>query len=537
MDQAVIIEEGSPYQYQGAYRRNVLTPDIENCYLKQNLPVRRQSLQAYQQTKRRSSQDDHVQQSNLQEKLLRQRRRCVSNPSLLSALPIKETHRQSTAHKLVGNIHPKYMVYTALLSHVAKEFMQTISLTSVAIKDGIEYHDIFTGSEMVDCLVTILKVQDRNLGLLVGRALGQQNLFHHVTYDYKLKDLDNEYYQFNNDGTTVTNGVFTVLTDCYSPTCTRKTPCYSISCPRMKQRKNILRNSDQEQLNDRALWRYSVPLDIVMETNDREKKRQECIYELVYTEQDFNSDLQYVKEHWIQPIMTTDVIPAERRQQFIIDVFWNLAEIEQISSSLSKALTIRQDKHSVIPCIGDIMIAHVKQFEPFVRYGAHQIIGKHRFELEKKINPKFQEFADRIERRPESRRLELNGYLTKPTSRLGRYNLLLSSIHEVTPKDHQDYVDIPVAMDMVTQFLVQLNYQVGLSDNAFHLQQLSSKILPCKGVDLDLLNPKRQLVMRGKMKRSKSSTHLQLFLFDHAFIVCKIKFNQQMEYYKLYQKV
>lgn len=92
------------------------------------------------------------------------------------------------------------MVYTALLSHVAREFMQTISLTSVAIKDGIEYHDIFTGSEMVDCLVTILKVQDRNLGLLVGRALGQQNLFHHVTYDYKLKDLDNEYYQFNNDG-------------------------------------------------------------------------------------------------------------------------------------------------------------------------------------------------------------------------------------------------------------------------------------------------------------------------------------------------
>lgn len=258
MDKAVIIEEGSPYQFQGAYRRNVLTPDIENCYLKQNLPVRRQSLQAYQQTKRRSSQDDHVQQSNLQEKLLRQRRRCVSNPSLLSALPIKETHRQSTAHKLVGkspkirqdfllplqlfslldflkpsksetinnnakntkkkqstviqqvfsrlnqkrqpSIHPKSMVYTALLSHVAKEFIQTISLTSIAIKDGIEYHDIFTGAEMVDCLVTILKVQDRNLGLLVGRALGQQNLFHHVTYDYKLKDLDNEYYQFNNDG-------------------------------------------------------------------------------------------------------------------------------------------------------------------------------------------------------------------------------------------------------------------------------------------------------------------------------------------------
>lgn len=162
-------------------------------------------------------------------------------------------------------------------------------------------------------------------------------------------------------------------------------------------------------------------------------------------------------------------------------MFWNLTEIEKISSSLSKALTTRQDKHSVIPCIGDIMISHVKNFDPFVTYGAHQMIGKHTFEMEKKMNPRFQQFVMNLERRPESRRLELNGYLTKPTSRLGRYNLLLNSIHQVTPKDHKDYKDIPIAMDLITQFLVQLNHQVGLSDNTFHLQQLSNRILPFKG--------------------------------------------------------
>lgn len=39
------------------------------------------------------------------------------------------------------------------------------------------------------------------------------------------------------------NGVFSVLTDCYSPTCSRKSPCYSISCPRMmsKEKKSIQR--------------------------------------------------------------------------------------------------------------------------------------------------------------------------------------------------------------------------------------------------------------------------------------------------------
>ncbi|KAG1216546.1 hypothetical protein G6F35_009998 [Rhizopus arrhizus] len=297
-----------------------------------------------------------------------------------------------------------------------------------------------------------------------------------------------------------------------------------------------LSRKDQEYLKDRVLWRYSVPLDIVMETNDKEKKRQECIYELVYTEQDFTRDLQYIKEFWIQPIQSSDIVPLERRQEFITNVFWNLIEIEKISSSLSKALTTRQDKHSVIPCIGDIMISHVKNFDPFVTYGAHQMIGKHTFEMEKKMNPRFQQFVMNLERRPESRRLELNGYLTKPTSRLGRYNLLLNSIHQVTPKDHKDYKDIPIAMDLITQFLIQLNHQVGLSDNTFHLQQLSNRILPFKGPELELLNPKRQLVMRGKMKRTKS-TSLQLFLFDNYLVVCKVKLVQQLEYYKLYQKI
>ncbi|EIE84070.1 hypothetical protein RO3G_08775 [Rhizopus delemar RA 99-880] len=539
MSQTIIEEERN--HFQNAYRKSMLTPDIENSYRKQNLPIRRQSLQVFQK--------DYIikkiptQPEEKEKKQQHERRRCVSNPNLLLTVASSKQQeeqeqpaKQSTAHKFV-----------ALLSCVSKEFSKRISLKPIAVKDGIEYHNTFTGSEAVDCLLNILKIRDRNFGLLIGRALENQNFIHHVTYDCRLRDLDNEFYQLdleNGDNSSV-NSVFTILTDCYSPTCTRKNPCYSNSCPRMKRKNNTetcnsstahLSRKDQEYLKDRVLWRYSVPLDIVMETNDKEKKRQECIYELVYTEQDFTRDLQYIKEFWIQPIQSSDIVPLERRQEFITNVFWNLTEIEKISSSLSKALTTRQDKHSVIPCIGDIMISHVKNFDPFVTYGAHQMIGKHTFEMEKKMNPRFQQFVMNLERRPESRRLELNGYLTKPTSRLGRYNLLLNSIHQVTPKDHKDYKDIPIAMDLITQFLVQLNHQVGLSDNTFHLQQLSNRILPFKGPELELLNPKRQLVMRGKMKRTKS-TSLQLFLFDNYLVVCKVKFVQQLEYYKLYQKI
>lgn len=184
--------------------------------------------------------------------------------------------------------------------------------------------------------------------------------------------------------------------------------------------------------------------------------------------------------------MNNDIIPIDRRHQFITDVFWNLADIERISMALSRDLTSRQDKHSVIPSIGDILLEHVQGFEPFVIYGAHQIVGKHKYELEKRKNVKFLQFAQTLERQPESRRLDLNGYLTKPTSRLGRYNLLLTTIHHLTPKDHQDYVNIPKVIDVITDFMVQLNKQVGLSDNSFHLELISSRITVNKGTIVSL---------------------------------------------------
>ncbi|KAI7908344.1 uncharacterized protein BX663DRAFT_493874 [Cokeromyces recurvatus] len=504
-------------------------------------------------------------------------------------------------------------VYTALLSHVSRMFLKKMHISTIAFKDGIHYYDVFHGVEAVDCITRILKANDRSLALLIGRSLESQGLFHHVNYDCHLKDTKNELYQFQyiqpEEDTSSTcnsskpsihlqchssspatspisnkliplrksykkqvplicetvpiNGVFSMLTDCYSPTCTKNTPCYSISCPRMMTQKqksfqrplssHLFRTEQEKQL--RSLWRHSVPINIVMSTDDIEKKRQECIYELIYTEEDFAKDLQYIREFWIQPLQKNDIIPTEKRMEFIKDVFWNILDIEHISTTLSRELNMRQDKHSVIPCISDIMLRHVENFSPFVIYGAHQIFGKYKYELEKKQNPRFQQFVQKVERCPESRRLELNAYLTKPTSRLGRYNLLLTAIHQLTPKDNQDYYDIPKIIQKVTEYLVQLNKQAGLADNAFHLEQISSRIMITKGIELNLHDPERKLLMRGKMKRlslynvknnnavttspiieNRSSMDIQLFLFDHYLVFCKIKKQDGLEYYKIYQK-
>lgn len=122
------------------------------------------------------------------------------------------------------------------------------------------------------------------------------------------------------------------------------------------------------------------------------------------------------------------------------------------------------------------MLEHVCNFEPFVRYGAHQVIGKFHFELEKKRNPLFAQFVQETERKPESRRLELNGYLTKPTTRLGRYNLLLREILKRTPDDNPDKEIIPQIMEIITRYLTQVNIEAGKCENSFNLEEIRKRL-------------------------------------------------------------
>jgi len=111
------------------------------------------------------------------------------------------------------------------------------------------------------------------------------------------------------------NGVFTLLTDCYSPTCTREKLCYSIACPRRLEqmaRGNLKATpglkpaqSTAEMVDDtvdhsgngeRRLWINTVSREVWEGVGERERKRQENINEAIYTERDFVKDLEYLRD-------------------------------------------------------------------------------------------------------------------------------------------------------------------------------------------------------------------------------------------------
>jgi hypothetical protein len=117
-------------------------------------------------------------------------------------------------------------------------------------------------------------------------------------------------------------------------------------------------------------------------------------------------------------------------------------------------------------------------------------------------------------------------------------------------------------MDIITNFLVQVNTETGKAENAFNIEQFKQRfsfkstadyvvrrsrthIESEKSLtnmqDLQLDKQDRQIVMKGRMKRkgntSSEASDLQVFLFDHYLVFAKIKYVDYLETYKAYRKV
>lgn len=453
------------------------------------------------------------------------------------------------------------LVYPALLSRVANVFQERIGVGD-RNKNDLSYKNAFTGAESVDLIAYIIKTTDRNLALLLGRALDAQKFFHDVTYEHRLRDAPHEVYQFRETmgeeaSSKDVNGVFTLLTECYSPTCTKDHLCYSIACPRrleQQARLNLrpqpgLRHSnsrgslhdtdDQEQ----KLWINSVPKEVAEKIDEKERKRQEVISELMYTERDFVKDLEYLRDFWIRPLrglgQSSSPIKEEKREKFVRTVFGNISEVLGVNGKFAEELSKRQKEQHVVHSIGDVFLKWAPQFDPFIKYGANQMYGKYEFEKEKSANPVFSRFVDETERLKESRKLELNGYLTKPTTRLARYPLLLDNVLKYTKDDQPDKKDIPKAIAIIKDFLARVNAESGKAENHFNLIQLNQQLKWNAGEYTDLKLTEENRVILTKMSFKKSPTdnsEVQVYLFDHAVLMCRVKNVNKREELRVYRK-
>ncbi|VEU19772.1 DEKNAAC100169 [Brettanomyces naardenensis] len=490
----------------------------------------------------------------------------------------------------------KSSVNPSMLSQVAKAFKDKIQL-GTRYKNGLEYRDAFTGVGAVDVIAKIIRTSDRNLALLLGRSLDAQKFFHDVTYEHRLRDSTNEVYQFsedvfspyNDDGqqpfnrqnslvssmefndndstltpnavsaqlstsTTGVNGVFTLLTECYSPTCSRDNLCYSIACPRrLEQQARLgmkssgLARSDSRlsftQEEQKPYWQLTVPRTVLDSLDKREIKRQECIFETIYSERDFVKDLEYLREFWIRPLSETKIIREPERGHFVNTVFYDIDEIWEVNSKFAEALTKRQQGQPVVKEIGDLFLEFIPRFEPFIKYGAGQVMGRYEFDRQKRHNPFFVRFIEDTSNRAESRRLDVSSYLSKPTTRPARYPLLLKSIRNHTDPESEDYKNLGKAIEMLQKMLTRINFETGKASDRLNLFLLKQKLVfrPGELVDLRLTAENRKLLYQCILKKRNyqdkdKQGEVQVYLFDHALLLVKVKVINKREVYRVYQR-
>ncbi|KAG8695912.1 RHO1 GDP-GTP exchange protein 2 [Ceratobasidium sp. 394] len=286
------------------------------------------------------------------------------------------------------------------------------------------------------------------------------------------------------------------------------------------------------------LWADFVPQEVVDGVRDKEKMRQCIINEVISTERDFVRDLEYLRDSCIIPLRTTDIIPEERRVDFVQKVFWNIEEIIDVNTRLRDLLTKRQKTHRVVATIGDIFLELFPSFVPFVQYIEHQRFGEYELEKEKASNPSFAAFVEAFKHLPASRKLELNGYLVKPLARLKRYPSLLETVLSNTEEGNADWVAIPRALELVRNTLKSANDEYIKTEDRLNLLQLGERLVfkPGEEVDLNLMHEQRKLVYKGILKRRGRTTNgdrnMQVSLLDHALVVAESKMvdgNEQLK--------
>ncbi|KAI8911868.1 CNH domain-containing protein [Gorgonomyces haynaldii] len=356
--------------------------------------------------------------------------------------------------------------------------------------------------------------------LLVARTLFNQSFIVPVGHTGRLRD-DKMLYGF---GTSVPNGVLTLLADCYASTC--QGDCYSITCPR-----RIHQFSKRPQS-----WIETVDERLLDTLSDAEKTRQNAIHEIIATEQEFVQDLYNTIQLFVNPLLSEQILEPHRRQEFVESVFSNVAELHKVNQQLSSLLLERQRESQVVRQVGDIFLQIAPLFGPYIEYGKKQVFAKSIVDEERSRNPEFVKFLDSRQRLQELRKLTLETFLTKPSTRLGRYGPLLSAVLKKTPDNHPDKENIPKALTIIDQVLQKINVEVGKESDRLTIHQLDQKLVATdeERAELGLRNPFRKVIRKGPvlMKKGAQDVEVEVYLFDHCLAIFRKKDGQ----YKLVKK-
>ncbi len=120
------------------------------------------------------------------------------------------------------------------------------------------------------------------------------------------------------------------------------------------------------------------------------------------------------------------------------------------------------------------------------------------------VNPRFKAFVEACRRHPAAHKHPLENFLFRPPARLQRYHLHLESILKKTEEGNHDRESLQNAIDIINDQcktaqagVESAELKVKIREYAYNLSAKRTKY----AIDMDLLNPGRQLIHQGRVLR------------------------------------
>ncbi|KAL6052949.1 Rho guanine nucleotide exchange factor (GEF) 17, variant 2 [Balamuthia mandrillaris] len=237
-----------------------------------------------------------------------------------------------------------------------------------------------------------------------------------------------------------------------------------------------------------------VSPDVLATISVTERRRQDVIFELITTEQQYVQDLHILVDVFLKPVRQRQFL--NKMEQAMI--FSNVEALLDVNSALLEDLFRRQKENIVVERVGDILVERSDLFKLYAVYCSNQPIIMTELTKLKTKYPPFKEFLDEAFRNPQCRLLELHSFLIHPLQRICKYPLLLKELLKNTPEDHPDHKDLKEALERISEVVDLINERTRQVKNVADVTEIENSIQG--GEALNLAQRDRSVVRQAEMK-------------------------------------
>ncbi|KAJ3194523.1 Myosin 10A, isoform D [Irineochytrium annulatum] len=272
----------------------------------------------------------------------------------------------------------------------------------------------------------------------------------------------------------------------------------------------------------RQTWSDKMGGEAVVEAlkiSKQERRRQEIIYELISTEQDFVDDLYTVIEVYIKQLKKTKLL----RPKDMSVIFSNIEALLPVNEELLKSLTDRQNQsaNGVVEQIGDIFIRVSDYLKMYTMYCSNHPYAMMKLQSVRQTKA-VAKFLDHCAAAPESRNLGLLHFLLKPVQRICKYPLLLREILKATDNDHPDAENLRGALSKIETVVTIVNEGARQAEAVHRMVELQARLTLQR---VQLVTPSRTLHRSGTVDwiaPAGEKKRRELYLFNDVVLLTKL---------------